>query len=118
MIMSSYCKYCPPPHFHSHTVCHPESVRFKINTRRLRAVKENISEANLIYIFQKKIQLDNLFNVSTNEIEYRYLARKVRQFNDVIEHFLRNFWTGINGRMILANLHGNNNNSNPRRNFG
>lgn len=102
--MASYCRYCPPPHFNSHVYCHTQSIRYRINIRKIKTVKENISERNLIFIAQKKLKLNKLFNHSNNDNDFRKLAIRVRRFNNVVEHFLENFWTGLNGRMIFANL--------------
>lgn len=104
--MNPYCKYCPPPHFEIHNVCHFESVRFKANTRALRSIKENITFADLTLIAQKKLQLDRLFQLSTNETEYKYLAKIVRRFNNVVEIFLRLITRSIRGQLVVINPNG------------
>ena len=102
--MASYCRYCPPSHFNSHVYCHVQSIRYRINIRKIKSVKENISEPNLIFIAQKKLKLNKLFNNSSNNNDFKKLAERVRRFNNVVEHFLQNFWTGLNGRIISTNL--------------
>ena len=48
-IMNPYCKYCPPLHFQTHAQCHAESIKFRINTRKLKLIRQHISNADFLF---------------------------------------------------------------------
>ena len=93
--MNPDCKYCPPPNFETHTECHIESTRFRLNTERLKQIKENISQRRIDILCNKKHQIDQLYQLSTNETEYRYFALKLKQLNDTIDFFIRTRWVKL-----------------------
>ena len=86
--MNPYCKYCPPLHFQTHAQCHAESIKFRINTRKLKLIRQHISNADFLLICQKKKQLDELFYFCYCDAHFKTLAKKVRRFNKLISIFL------------------------------
>ena len=86
--MSTFCKYCPPLDFQAHTLCHIESIKFRVNTKKLRNIRHHIIEEDFILICQKKKQLDDLFKLSYSEADFVKLAATVKRFNRLIEIFL------------------------------
>jgi hypothetical protein len=85
---SEDCKYCPPLNFTAHRRCHEESIKFKLNTKRLRKSKENIPLDHLIRIFKQKKWLDLLYQTCISEQNYYFHMLHLKNFNNMVETYL------------------------------